>query len=296
MVAINGNTTSVDLNPPHTMADIRWATDQGLVFTAPTNRVDTLVAESQWNQWNRDFGRVTFTTATSGTAGSIWLFSDHRDATDSGTAANPANYASSLAASNFFSTDSTDSILIHTNPNLEIHGNVRIVPNHYIDWTPGTILPHDAYSIPAEIYRPGVEFPRLSAEQRAEYKRQRQESRAWKQQSNTAWLRAEQLLRKFLTRDQRRDWVQSGEFFLHVGDRRYRISKGRSGNIALVDGGGAALEKYCCHPEAMVPTCDTLLSQMMMLLHAEAEFHRITNVTFRRQDFPGMKKILGLAA
>jgi len=253
--------------------------DQGLIINGgsdvtvqePANS-QILMAQRQWDQWNQAFTRVTFTSNTAGTstAGNIWRFENPIDTRYSGTTS---------TSDTIFLGDTT------TGNNIEIHGDLRIVPDNSVPWNPGVVLPYDVPSIPAELFQPGIRTPRLSPEQRER-----------RQRANAAWLRAEQLLRKYLTREQRRELVHDGLFHVQSGDRRYRISKGRIGNVEWVDREGNVLQRYCCHVRDLVPTYDNLLAQMLLLIHDERRFIETANVHYRRdkivhpfeQKKPGM--------
>ena len=101
---------------------------------------------------------------------------------------------------------------------------------------------------------------------------------------NTAEQRAKQLLWQTLSREQRREMAEHGWFHIEVGCRRYRFKKGRIGNVERVDDNGEVITRYCCHPIDMVPDYDTVLSQMMMIIHNEAEFLRVANVRYQRGE------------
>ena len=100
----------------------------------------------------------------------------------------------------------------------------------------------------------------------------------------TAEQRARQLLLIALDRDQRRDLARYDYFYTNVGPRRYKIAKGRSGNVHLVDREGNELVRYCAHPSEMVPDYDTMLAQLLTLRHNEAGFLAIANVHWRRGE------------
>lgn len=99
-----------------------------------------------------------------------------------------------------------------------------------------------------------------------------------------ARIRAEALLLDHLTPDQRDEYRRDGRFHLLVGERRYRITRGRSGNVRLIEeraGAEVEVESYCIHPEALVPDEDTMLAQKLLLEADEAAFRRIANITRR---------------
>lgn len=98
--------------------------------------------------------------------------------------------------------------------------------------------------------------------------------------------RAAKLLHEGLTPKQREEFAQKGHFTLETiaptGERRvYRISKGRSHNIARVDDNGKVLKTLCAHPIEAVPDEDTMLAQKLWLETREEEFLRIANHSHR---------------
>lgn len=111
-----------------------------------------------------------------------------------------------------------------------------------------------------------------------ELERQRQERRAVTQN-------AENLLLSVLDEQQRRDWAERGCFYVRVGPRRYRIRRGRVGNIDLVDEQGETLERYCAHPQQAVPDADTAVAQMLHLKYDEQRFIGLANVHYTKPGF-----------
>lgn len=94
--------------------------------------------------------------------------------------------------------------------------------------------------------------------------------------------RAARLLQSVLTPEQQAEWLRERHFHINVGERRYRIKAGRSGNVELVDKQGAPLVRYCAHPEGYdLPDGDVLVGQVLALQHREAEFLRVANVHWR---------------
>jgi hypothetical protein len=133
--------------------------------------------------------------------------------------------------------------------------------------------------------------PEETAEQRAERERRVREQEA---ERAAAKVRANSLLLSLLNEDQKRDWVEKGHFYLHVGDRKYRIKRGRSGNVELVDSNNEPLERYCAHPIPNVPDEDTAVAQMMHLMYDEDRFIGLANVHYTKPGFRSQK--LRLAA
>lgn len=99
-----------------------------------------------------------------------------------------------------------------------------------------------------------------------------------------AQKRAEDLLLSLLDENQRRELAEhnSVSVFSEL-QKRYRIRRGRSGNVDELDDGGRVVAKYCAHPNELVPDADTMAAQLLMLTHNEREFLRVANRTAMRQ-------------
>lgn len=117
-----------------------------------------------------------------------------------------------------------------------------------------------------------------AALQRANEEARRREA-ALRKMREEAEEKAEALLLANLTPEQRDELKRLHHFHLIVGDKRYRIRRGRTRNIELVDVGGKVLKTLCAHPRELVPTADTMLAQKLMLQHAEEEFLKLANVS-----------------
>ena len=91
--------------------------------------------------------------------------------------------------------------------------------------------------------------------------------------------RAEVLLHAHLDREQQQQLAER-DWFLHVSKsgKRYRINRGRSANIDVLDANGKVVHSLCAHPRLDVPDADTMLAQALMLKHDEDEFLRMANV------------------
>jgi len=133
------------------------------------------------------------------------------------------------------------------------------------------------------VRREETEEERAERERRTEERRLRlEEERKIREEAHE---RAEKLLLGFLDRKQRKDWVKGGRFYLYSGKKRYRIKRGRAGNVELVDRKGEVLERYCCHPVQHVPEADCALSQMLALQYNEEHFLKLANVHHRAPGF-----------
>lgn len=98
--------------------------------------------------------------------------------------------------------------------------------------------------------------------------------------------RAEILLREHLTGAQSEELAARGHFHLDAiapnGERkRYRIRRGRHGNIDQVDAQGKVLKSLCVHPSMQCPDADTMLAQKLWLETNEPELLRVANVVPR---------------
>lgn len=124
---------------------------------------------------------------------------------------------------------------------------------------------------------------RMEEEQRRLAEQQRAENEArWKREAEEkekAKKRAEELLLSFLTPEQRDELERLNHFHLIVGERKYRIKRGRSRNIELLDASGKPVEKLCAHPRDYIPDADTMLAQKLMLETDEEAFLKMANHT-----------------
>jgi hypothetical protein len=98
---------------------------------------------------------------------------------------------------------------------------------------------------------------------------------------SAAEVKAEELLRSCLSREQDEELSRSGWFYVPVEDRVYRIERGHAGNVVLLDGGGKAVERFCIHPSG-VPAADAMLAQKLLLESDERKFRSIANITSLR--------------
>lgn len=93
-----------------------------------------------------------------------------------------------------------------------------------------------------------------------------------------AQQRAEGLLFTILTPAQVRSYKDDGHFEMGVNERVYRIRRGRSRNIELIEG-GKATARFCAHPSDAydIPEADVVLSQVLALQSDEAGFLKVAN-------------------
>lgn len=102
---------------------------------------------------------------------------------------------------------------------------------------------------------------------------------AYKKKYEAASLRAEELLLACIDEQQRKDYLEKGYFETKVKDKKYRIKKGRSGNVFQLDEKGQEKYRYCVHPYELVPDQDTMLTQLLMLHSDENKFLATANRT-----------------
>ena len=96
--------------------------------------------------------------------------------------------------------------------------------------------------------------------------------------AEAAASRADQLLISFLEPSQAESYKRDRRFDVPVGDRIYRIHKGRAGNVHLIEN-GKPVAKLCAHPAVWTPDGDTMLAQLLMIKTNEAEFLKTANRT-----------------
>jgi len=101
---------------------------------------------------------------------------------------------------------------------------------------------------------------------------------AHRRQEDTARARAEELLLRHLAPEQRAQLQERGCFVVTArSGRRYRIYRGRSHNVKLLDAADREVKSYCAYPRELVPEGDVMLSQKLMLELAEERFLGIAN-------------------
>lgn len=92
--------------------------------------------------------------------------------------------------------------------------------------------------------------------------------------------RAAVLLESVLSPQECKRLADSGYFVVRGRSGcRYRIRRGRAGNIDVVDKEGFITARLCAHPVLCVPDSDTMLAQKLMLEHDEAAFLKVANRT-----------------
>lgn len=122
-------------------------------------------------------------------------------------------------------------------------------------------------------------------------KRWREEAEARAKKAEEAKKRAEDLLRTFLSPEQREDLDKKNCFYITVDGKngkkeRYRIDRGSHGNVKQVDDRGSIIRSFCIQPDG-VPNGDVLLTQKLWLESSEEtreEFWATANITTLMQE------------
>lgn len=96
---------------------------------------------------------------------------------------------------------------------------------------------------------------------------------------HAAEKKAEELLFLFLSEEQKKQYKEHGYFETEVNDNRYRIARGRAGNIYRLDKSGKPVTRLCVHPEELLPSSDNVLAQYLALHSDEQQLLRTANHT-----------------
>lgn len=132
-----------------------------------------------------------------------------------------------------------------------------------------------------------LQIARYEDEQRTTAAERQQRMAAQHAEHARVNARAEALLLEHLSEQQNEELRARGHFHLETiapsGERRrYRIRRGRHGNIDQVDAQGKVLKSLCVHPTMGIPDADTMLAQKLWLQHNEPELLRVANHIPRR--------------
>jgi hypothetical protein len=105
-----------------------------------------------------------------------------------------------------------------------------------------------------------------------------------KEVRRVAISKADQLLESVLNSVQREQLRKDNAFLVRSQSGAvYRIRKGRSGNVDLIDPkSGEVLSVLCAHPSMDVPDGDTVVAQKLMLECDEQDFLRLANKSSAR--------------
>jgi len=98
-----------------------------------------------------------------------------------------------------------------------------------------------------------------------------------REKTERAEKRAEELLLMCLPEHLREQYLKHGYFDVNTPRSRYRINRGFTQNVELLDKDGRPMKRLCIHPEIRVPNADNMLAQKLMLETNEAEFLRLAN-------------------
>lgn len=144
---------------------------------------------------------------------------------------------------------------------------------------PTRILRPDARPAPT---RPAIQVLETEEERRRrdeQYARFRQEEEEKNRRIREAYGRAMDLLKGFLSNEQR-DSLEKSKFFYVTAPsgRRYRIDEGTHGNLKVVNKEGRVIERLCVQPNG-VPAGDAMLTQKFMIETAEDVLRRHANIT-----------------
>ena len=241
-------------------------TDSGIIYT---NTATNGGNSSIWSSWNQRY-TITGCTATASSNGNVIWSSWNRD------------FGTSTCGTNTV----TSSIQAWTT----VDGETGWVTNDNVwaSWNRGFVnTPARVYGFPA-VHRELTDEEK--AARAAEDERRRIEYEARQVEQAAANDNAKKLLLSVLNEEQKRDWAAHGHFYLYVEDRKYRIKRGRSGNVELVDPQtNEPLERFCAHPIQSVPDEDTAVAQMMHLLYDERRFIGLANSHYTKPGRVSLK-------
>jgi hypothetical protein len=123
---------------------------------------------------------------------------------------------------------------------------------------------------------------RLNAERDRLWQKQVDEERALRVEAER---KAEILLRSILNPEQKEDLEKKRCFFLYSKGKKYRIDRGQTGNVKLLDECNEVVESYCIHPGLKVPDADAMAAQKLWLETDPDTFKRVANITHRNGGF-----------
>ena len=103
-----------------------------------------------------------------------------------------------------------------------------------------------------------------------------------------AKAKAEVLLLRHLSDQQKADLKTKGFFLVEVAGETYKIMRGFAGNVKMLDKAtGKDAKSFCIHPSERVPDADAMLAQKLLLETDTERFHKIANVTELMPRAPG---------
>lgn len=111
-----------------------------------------------------------------------------------------------------------------------------------------------------------------------EIARLQEEQLFYRQRSQAAEKRADDLLLEILTPEQRAQY-QREKWFIVDGKSgtRYRLRRAVSGSIDVLNADGGVRHRLCAHLRDAHPLPDHLIAQKFMLEHHEGEFLKVAN-------------------
>lgn len=188
-------------------------------------------------------------------------------------------------------TNGTDSILFDPWPAWNETVTATTTAAIWTTWTDTstttpTITGSTAYQIRPVSYLRNIppETPEQRAARHAEAQRRQAETIRIEGERQLARQKAAALLEQHLSEPQRAQLREKGHFELDViskgGERRrYRIKRGRHGNVHRLDEQGREVRRYCIHPLIQCPDEDTMLTQKLWLENDEELFLRTANAS-----------------
>lgn len=131
------------------------------------------------------------------------------------------------------------------------------------------------------------ELERRRREQEAIAEKHRKEFEERQRKEAAAKKRAERLLKRHLDSEQLRQYAKNKTFRVVGGDgASYEVRPNWSGHVERLNSKGEPVERYCIHPDSLVPIPDNQLIAKLMLEAEPERFKRIANRTRLRPEEP----------
>ena len=130
-----------------------------------------------------------------------------------------------------------------------------------------TVAPiHSPVIVPTSISPSAVDYQRIEADRRTK--------------EQAAKDKAEILLLEHLSAKQKDDLKKKGYFLVEVAGEVYKIKRGFSGNVKLINKETEQeMKSFCIHPHERVPDGDAMLAQKLLLESNLDQFLKIANCT-----------------